>query len=248
MENKETKLIVKILLIIGVVFVGLSLLAPWLGAGGYLWGSSIFGQTSVFYIDFIGLLGGYGILLMVSTLITFILVIIALILGLRAIKNVERYKSDTSISAGIVSLISMIFLAIALNIGDSILGGGLTMGGMSFDIGFYMMIIPTILFFTAGGVQKALLSTPTPPITQQPMYQQNVVQQPVQPTVPPIQPAPQTPPATALPQQQQMMMYYETVSQKVDQKLTETASFCPECGAKLEPDAKFCAECGNSLE
>ncbi len=238
MENKEIKLIVKILLIIGVVFVGLSLLVPWLGTGFYLWGSSIFGQTSVFYIDFIGLLGGYGILLMLSSIITFALVMIALGVGIRSIINVDRYKPNTALTAGILSVVSMIVLAVILNIGYSILDGGFNFTGLNFGLGFYMMIIPTILFFAGYGIQITLLSKPTTPITQQPMYQQNVYQpqpaQPMQPSAPPM-PAtvkqPQPPP----------------VQQTAPPPAQTSDKFCAECGAELQPNVKFCPECGAKL-
>lgn len=236
MENKEIKLIVKILLIIGAVFAGLSILVPWLGVGGYLWGFSLLGQTSFFYVALIqGNTLGYGLMLAISTIVTFILVIIALVNGIRAIRNVELNKSKTALNAGILSLVSMIFLAIALNIGSSILGGINATIGFDFGIGFYMMIIPTILFFSSYGLQITLLSSPktTPPAAQQTVYQPTTPQQQVTPPPPPMSTVIE-PPRPNTPQ--------PSVSQQLQAQ--EEVNYCAECGTKLEPGVLFCPECG----
>ena len=235
MEDKEKKLITKILLIIGVVFCGLSQLVPWLGLGGYTWGSSLFGQTSIFYIDFFSL-GGFGILIAVSMIITFILCIVALVLGILAIKNVDRNIIRTSFTAGVISLIAVIFIAVALNVGASMMGGGLITMAWGFSTGYYMMITPIVMFFAAYAFQKMV---PTTAMPQQPMYQQNVYQpqpaQPMQPSAPPMPPPvveqPQPPP----------------VQQTAPPPAQTSDKFCAECGAKLQPNVKFCPECGAKL-
>jgi hypothetical protein len=246
MGQKEIGLIVKILLIVGVVFVGLSMLVPWLGVSGYLWGFTLLGQTSFFYVAFIqGETLAYGILLAVSTIVTLIFVIIALVTGIRAIINFGLNKPKTSLNAGILSLVSMIFFAIALNVGYSILGGIYAMSGISFGLGFFMMIIPIILFFTSYGLQITLLSSPTtPPVAKKPVYPQPVYQQPS--TQQPISPPP--PPMSTIIEQPQPTTPPPATSQQVQPQ--EEINFCAECGTKLESGASFCPECGTkrSLE
>ena len=235
MGPKEIKLIVKILLIIGVINVGLSFLVPWLGIGGFVWGVSFLGQTSMFYFSTINA-GGFFILLTISSLVTFFMVLGALILGIMAIPHVDHNKPKTSMKAGILSLISMIFFAIMINIGFSAFTGGAAFIG-NFSPGFYMMITPIIMFFAAYGLQINYLKSPTPPpMTQQPPYQQQAYQQPATPQ--PVQPPP-PPMSTVVTQPPQVTPPPTPAAQP-----QTDAKFCAECGTKLEPHAMFCPECG----
>jgi len=236
MEDKEKKLITKILLIIGVVFCGLSQLVPWLGPRGYTWGS----VGDIFYLQTMDLLSNFGvtsfgILMVIVSIITFVLCIVALVLGILAIKNVELNKIRTSLYAGIVSLIAVIFVAVALNVGLSIITEGLAPVALNFSTGYYMMITPIVMFFAAYAFQKMV---PTAAMPQQPTYQQNVYQpqpaQPMQPSAPPMPPPveqPQPPP----------------VQQTAPPPAQTGSKFCAKCGAKLQPNVKFCSECGAKL-
>ena len=252
MEIKEMNLIVKITGIVGAVFCGIALLVPWagldvggFGIGIYPWGIStnILGSQGwdIFFIDAMSSGVTQAIVSGICMIIAFVLTIIALILGILGFKNVGIKKTNTFMTAGILSIVAIILCVVAV----SQLGGG-TQGfviGLGYGAGFFLIIVAMILYFVSFGLQKAFAMSPA-----QPMYQQNVYQpqpaQPMQPSAPPMPPPvgqPQPPPVqqTTPPPVQQTA---------VTPPPAQTGSkFCAECGAKVQPNVKFCPECGAKL-
>ena len=240
MEIKEMNLIVKIVGIIGAVFCGIALLVPWagLGVGGfgigiYPWGIStnMLGSQDwdIFFINAMSSGVVQSIVSGICMIIAFILTIIALILGIVGFKNVSIKKSNSFLTAGILSIVAIILCIVAV----SQLGGNTPGFGLGYGAGFFLIIIAMILYFVSFGLQKAFALSPA-----QPMYQQNVYPpqpaQPMQPSAPPMPPPveqPQPPP----------------VQQTAPPPAQTGSKFCAKCGAKLQPNVKFCSECGAKL-
>lgn len=241
MGNKEMNLIVKIIGIIGAVFCGISLIVPWAGWGPfglYTWGSSALGQWDFFFITTMSSGVIESIVAGVCLIIAFVLTIIALILGIVGFKNVSIKKSNSFLTAGILSIVAIILCVVAV----SQFSGNIPGFGLGYGAGFFLIIIAMILYFVSFGFQKVFVPAPTTAATQ-PMYQQQPMQtqapaqyytqQPAPPSPPPMsaaveQPPPITPPPATSKQAQPQ----------------EDAIFCAQCGTKLEPGVLFCPECG----
>lgn len=222
-------LIVKIIGIIGAVFCGISLIVPWAGwgpFGAYTWGSSALGQWDMFYITTMSSGVVESIVFGICMIIAFVLTIIALILGIVGFKNVGIKKTNTFMTAGILSIVAVILCVVGISQWGGFIG---------YSAGFFLIIVALIMYFVAFGLQKAFALSPA-----QPVYQQNVYQpqpaQPMQPSAPPMPPPvgqPQPPPVQQT---------------AVTPPPAQTGGkFCAECGAKLQPNVKFCPGCGAKL-
>jgi len=238
MEIKEMNLIVKITGIVGAVFCGIALLIPWagLGVGGfgigiYPWGIStnipgLLQDWDIFFINAMSSGVVQSIVSGICMIIAFVLTIIALILGIVGFKNVGIKKTNTFMTAGILSIVAIILCVVAV----SQLGGSTPGFGLGYGAGFFLIIIAMILYFVSFGLQKAFAMSPAQPMYQQPMQIQAPAQYYAQP--------PQTPP-----QQPQV----PPVQQTAPPPAQTGGKFCAECGAKLQPNVKFCPGCGAKL-
>ena len=224
-------LIVKIILLIGVIFCGLSLIIPWIGVGQwgyYTWGFNVLDEWNFFYIDSFTSGVTETIIFGISMIIAFFITIATLIVGAVAIKNVGIKKSSSPLIAGILSIVAIIFCVLAMSqFGDN------TFGIVGYSYGFFMMIFSSVMFFVSYGISFVttnIQSTSVPPVaTPQQMYYQQ----------PPMQPMPQQtpPPVNPVPAQPQPSQQQPSVAQK----------FCSECGTKIQGNPKFCPECGKKI-
>ena len=206
-------LIVKIIGIIGAVFCGISLIVPWAGwgpFGAYTWGSSALGQWDMFYITTMSSGFVESIVFGICMIMAFIITIIALILGILGFKNVGIKKTNTFMTAGILSIVAVILCVVGISQWGGLIGYG---------AGFFLIIVALIMYFVAFGLQKTFALSPA---------------QPMQPSAPPM-PAtveqPQPPPVqqTAPPPDQTSSKFCA----ECGAKLQPNVKFCPECGAKL---------------
>ena len=166
--NKKS--ISQVLLSIGLFCCFISNFIQWLGVGGYTWGFSRFGYTSIFYIDFYGYEDFGTTLIAISMTITLILVIITVIIGSIAHYSISNdmkpYNIKITLFAAIISLATIIFVTVATIIGTSMMKP-LVIGGLvstwDFNYGFYLMIISTIIFFVTYVIQRTttILSSKT---------------------------------------------------------------------------------------
>lgn len=265
MENKEMKLIVKIIGLVGAIFCGICLILPWagismLGSGMslYPWGASSYSPIAstwdFFFIDSISTGVTENIVLSVVMIVAFIITIIALIAGILGVIKIGKKPSNSMLTAGILSIIAVILCVIAISQANALInqiGFGI---GFGFGAGFFLIIIVMILYFVTFALQKLFITSPMPGTYQQPMYQQpqygqqpqmmysQTPQQPAQqmppPPAPPVQ---QTPPPKQPPQPPQPA---ETPPKS---QANAGKQFCQGCGAQLKPKAKFCASCGKQL-
>jgi ribosomal protein L40E len=287
MDEKSMKVTVKILLLCGILFCGISQLVPWVqlsfeGFGSvdyYSWGvgfSSSLGQggTSFYFSEnaFTTLLGTTGNLVtgIISILLYFILPlsIIALIAGAYSVFNIEKKRTKSPVSAGILCIIAPVILYITIQSMTLSLGGSLGMVPYQISFGFILMIVASGFFFSGYFLSKKIQYAPTmqqippyqvpsptpgtpyptspPNVTPAPPPSAGASPQPISATQPPQSITPgesTTTPNTTSDNQ----VYYNTVSQQIDKKL-KNIKFCPECGAKVDSDAKFCEECGAKIE
>jgi len=241
MGNNDMNLVVKILLIVAVVFCGLSLIVPWIGVGPwgyYTWGFNVLDEWNFFYIDSFTSGVTEAITFGISMIIAFFITIAALIVGAVGIKNVGIKKSNSLLTAGILSIVAIIFCVVAMS-----QFGNNTFGIIGYSYGFFMMIFSAVMFFVAYGIAAvSVSSTPTPVTPPAAVPQQMFYQQP--PTTPkmgqpPMQPMPQQtpPPVTPPPPPPQPAQQQQSAVQK----------FCPECGTKIQGNPKFCPECGKKI-
>lgn len=239
MGNNDMSLVVKILLIVAVVFCGLTLITPWINPGGYTWGGSALDQWDIFYINSFSTGVFEVIFLAIAMIVTFFLSIAALIIGILAIKNIGFGKTKTSLIAGIISIISVIFFLVAVNV---VIGEYAQL--FDYGLGFFFMIFSAVMFFVAYGIAAVSISSTPTPVTPpaavpQQMYYQPPAPTPPQQGQPPMQPMPQQtpPPVTPPPPQPQPAQRQPDAAQK----------FCPECGTKIQGNPKFCPECGKKI-
>jgi len=249
-------MIVKIMGIVAAAFCGISLIVPWAGFGPlsvYPWGGTSITATGQSQLDFFfiqSMTSGAGqmIAYAICMIIAFILVIIALIIGILGAKNLAIKMSNSFLIAGILSIVAIVLCVVSVSQVNAMIGqftGGFITIAIGYSWGFFLMIFAVVMFFVAFGLQKVFVSAPAPAVTQ-PMYQQPMqtqapaqyyAQQPQTPpppaqTTPPPPPQPQAPPSPVQP----------TTS-----KAQTGAKFCPACGAKLEGKPKFCDKCGKKL-
>jgi len=241
MGNNDMNLIVKIILLIGVIFCGLSLIVPWVGVGPwgyYTWGFNVLDEWNFFYIDSFTSGVTEAIIFGISMIIAFFITIAALVVGAVGIKNVGIKKSNSPLTAGILSIVSIIFCVVAMS-----QFGNNTFGIVGYSYGFFMMIFSSVMFFVSYGISFVttnIQSNSVPPVAapQQMYYQQPPPTQPQQ-GQPPMQPMPQQtpPPVTPVPPQPHPAQQQPSAAQK----------FCSECGTKIQGNPKFCPECGKKI-
>ena len=240
MENNNMNLIVKIILIVGVIFCGLSLIVPWIGAGPwgyYTWGFNVLDEWNFFYIDSFTSGITEAIIFGISMIIAFFITIIALVTGIISIKNIGIKKSNSPLTAGILSIVAIILCIVAMS-----QFGNNNFGLIGYSYGFFMMIFSAVMFFIAFGIATMSVSSSfapvnPPQVAPQQMYYQQPTNQPQTYQQPPQQQYQQQPQTIAPP------------PQPVQQPPTtaNVKNFCPECGAHIQGDQKFCPECGSRL-
>jgi hypothetical protein len=238
MAEKEMKIILKVLGIIGVIFCLVALLVPW-SNNVFTFGFFSEIYSTPFFVDFfinqdyhsvfgIGQIIFFGI----AMIIIFIITLITLLLGVFAIKSFERTPPNKYLNLGILLIVNVVLYIIAVSMLTSAFGmfGGI---GLGYGIGFVMCIIAAILFFIIYSIEKTYMPQTSFGAHQQPMYQQqpHVYSQPQQ-APPPHHPAP--PPLQS------------DTSQQVGQD-KNAKKFCSSCGSKLTPNAKFCSGCGQKV-
>lgn len=201
MDEKDSKNIAKILIILAVVLCGIGLILPWsgfsmnvmgvnVGTDLYPWGihsyadmgsmGSAFGGTGtatsvdwwrIFYSIDIGApetgseTTTSPLAVMLFTL-SFILCIIALIIGLISIKRIKTGNKIMPLIAGVISLFTIIFFVAAFSIMASEDITGQMAGMLDYSFGFFMVIIAMILFFVSFAILKSIKGMPvgqTPP-------------------------------------------------------------------------------------
>ena len=222
MPEKEMKLIIKILGLIGAIFVLVAQFVPWAG-GLYLFGADygFYGGWDFFYIRFMGLGIWQFVVLGIMMIILFFLNLYLLITSFLKFKKFDSLGPQMYLKLGIFATVEFVLYIIAVNVGSlGLIGVG------AYGIGFIMILIAMILFYVSYGMGKAFGMVPVPGAYQQPMY----TQQPPTYTQPPPPPPPQ-------PQQQPKQV----------QQASAVKKFCPNCGNPLGPNAKFCPSCGKQI-
>jgi hypothetical protein len=248
MQNKEAKLIIKIIGLIGAIFCLIAIFVPW-AEGVHTFGAGYADVWSIFYVDFFTAdMPGEFIFFGMAMIIIFILTIIATVLGFLGFKDFETKGTKKYLTSAIFATISFIIYVIAVSLITSYISGfgfGVpTFAG--YGIGFVMILIAMIMFYITFFIGKVMSITPAPAM-QQPMYQQPTYQQPAyqqqtyQP--PPTQPTPPPPPE---PVQQPETPPPQPAPKEKKQPQT-SVNFCPSCGKKVIPNTKFCAHCGKQI-
>jgi len=232
MENNSMNIVVKIILLIGVIFCGISLIVPWAGIsnlGYYTWGANFLDEWNIFYIDSLTSGVTEAIIFGISMIIAFFITITAVVIGAIGIKNVGIKKSNSPLIAGILSIVAIIFCIIAVSQFSSNVPGF----GIGYGAGFFLMIFSSVMFFVSYGISFVTANIPSTSVQPVAAPQQMYYQQP-----PPTQPIQQQtpPPITPVP----------TQSQPVQQP-TAGNNFCTNCGHQVQGNLKFCPECGFKL-
>lgn len=176
----------------------------------------------------------------VSLILTFICCILAIILGLLAFRNIEKRKTSLCLSAGILSLIAIIFFVVgtqvilneatkfAISSGSNPSQIQIVFNLISYSFGFIMMIIAMILFFIGYFSHYALIRAPESTISQRayplPGYEP-----------PQVGRDSKSSPSTG---------FKPKPVQSFD---TATKNLCPQCGAVIDGKPRFCINCGKEL-
>lgn len=240
MATKEMNLIVKILGLVGAIFVLIAQFVPW-GRGAFLFGANN-GGFDAFYVTFMGQGAWQAILFGVMMIVLFFINLIVLILAFLTFKNFAIKGTKRYLTLGIIATVEFILYIVALNAAF----GGLA-GFIGYGIGFVMILLAMIMFYVTYGLGRALgIYTTTAMHQQPPVYQQaqpqmmytSQQQPPVQQT-----PPPQPPPTQPQPQQQTQQPTQKTAKGKA----AATPKFCPQCGAQLQAGIKFCPGCGSQV-
>ena len=113
MQNKEAKLIIKIIGLIGAIFCLIAIFVPWAG-GIHTFGAGYGNIWSIFYIDFFNTGIGEFIFFGVAMIIIFILTIIATVLGFLGFKDLETKGTKKYLTSAILATISFIFYIISV--------------------------------------------------------------------------------------------------------------------------------------
>ncbi|UCF49738.1 MAG: zinc ribbon domain-containing protein [Thermoplasmatales archaeon] len=235
MISKETSMIVKILGIIGAIFLLIAQFTPW-GVGLYLFGADLgFLGFNWFYVSFFESGVWQAILIAIIMIILFFVNLVVLLLSVQAIVRLNTHGLNIYQKLPIYVTVEFILYIV----GFSIAAGGLTGYGIV-SVGFVMILIAMIIFWIIFALAKSqgLITTPMfhqSAYHQPPAYQQH----------PPVQqPTYHPPPQQATPQQQPPPTTHSPPQQP---QASATPKFCSQCGAPLSPNTKFCAQCGNKL-
>jgi len=199
MDEKDSRNIAKILIILAVVLCGIGLILPWsgfsmnmmgvnVGADYYPWGGhgyanvgsmgSMFGEMgsasnmdmwSIFYSINVGssgtesstnTMGSDNSLVVILFTISFILCIVAIIIGIMSIKRVKKGNKIMPLIAGIISLITIIFFIAAVSVMTSEDTTGSISGMLDYSYGLFLVIIAMILFFVSFAMLKFIKVSP----------------------------------------------------------------------------------------
>ena len=240
MPGNEMKMVIKILGLIGAIFVLIAQFVPWAG-GLYLFGADFgsFIGWDFFYINIMSSGAWQGIFLGIMMIIIFFLNLILIINSFLKFKKFDVLGPQIFLNLGIFATVEFIIYIVAVNVVSS----GYT-GFGAYGIGFIIILLAMIMFYVAFGIGKSLGMVPAPRTYRQPMYQQptytQTTQYPQQPQQPP--PPAQTPPPPPPPPQPQTQQ-----PAKPAQKTKAVKKFCPNCGTQLTPNAKFCSGCGKEV-
>lgn len=242
MELKETNMIIKILGILGAIFILIAQFTPW-GVGLYLFGADLgFLGFNWFYASFFETGMWQFILMAILMIILFFVNLILLFLSIQAFLRIRTHGINIYQKLAIYVTIEFILYIVGFSIAsEGLIGYGFV------SVGFVMVLIAMILFWIIFALGKSfgLITTPVfqHPTYQQPAYQQHGhVQQPV------YQPPPQQTPPPAQYQQHQPAQQPPVQHQPPQQETSmPSPKFCSQCGAKLAANTKFCSQCGNKL-
>lgn len=237
MENKEMNMIIKIIGLIGVIFVLIAQFVPW-GAGAYLFGADFgaFGDWDIFYIRVMGLGIWQLTLIGVIMIVLFFLNLVLLLTGFLTFKNIATKGTTKYLKLGIFATVEFILYIV----GISIASGGMA-GFGAYGIGFVMILLAMVMFYVTFGLGKVFGITAAPAMYQQPMYQQTPTQQPQ------MMHTSQQPPPTQQPTPPPQQQPPQPAQTPPPAKTEATPNFCPECGSQLEANTKFCPGCGYKL-
>jgi hypothetical protein len=238
MISKETSMIVKILGVIGAIFLLVAQFTPW-GVGLYLFGADLsFLGFNWFYVSFFESGLWQAILIAIIMIILFFVNLVVLLLSVQAVARLNTHGLNIYQKLPIYVTVEFILYIV----GFSIASGGLTGYGLV-SVGFVMVLIAMIIFWIIFALAKSqgLITTPMfqHPTYNQPAYQQHTPQQQT------YHPPPQHSPPPVQYQQQPPVQQQQQPPQQ-DQS-TSILKFCPQCGNKLVPNTKFCSQCGNKL-
>lgn len=229
MKSKEMNMIIKILGLLGAIFVLIAQFTPW-GNGAYLFGADFgFLGFNWFYNSFFTIGVWQYILIAIIMIILFFFNLITLIIGFLAFKKIESRGINLYQRLAILVTVEFIIYIV----GFSIAAGGLTSIGI-ISIGFVMILIAMILYWLTYALGKMLGIYPSPIIQQPPIYQHTQPQMMYSNQQQQIQQNPAPQPA-------------QTQQHQPTEQKAQTPKFCSQCGSPLAPNAKFCPQCGNKL-
>ena len=235
MISKETSMIVKILGVIGAIFLLVAQFTPW-GVGLYLFGADLgFLGFNWFYVSFFESGVWQAILIAIIMIILFFVNLVILLLSAQAIVRLNTHGLNIYQKLPIYVTVEFILYIV----GFSIAAVGLTGYGIV-SVGFVMVLIAMIIFLIIFALAKSqgLITTP--------MFHHTAYHQPAYQQHPPVQqPTYHPPPQQATPQQQQPPPPTHSPPQQPQD--SAIPKFCSQCGAPLVPNTKFCAQCGNKL-
>jgi len=251
MQNKEMKIILKILGLVGAIFCLIALFVPWGGNFAFgLWtfgASSITGQWDIFYTQTMTSGVAQAILLGVVMILTFIFTLIITILAFLGIRDINTKGTKKYFISAILATVEFILFIVAIAVaGATLTGGGF---GLGVGFGFVMILIAMIMFYLIFALNKILgISSPSA-MYQQQTYQQPSYQQPAQPMQAYVHQQPPVQPQQPQPTQPAPAPQAEPEKTTKGTKTTKAAlQFCPQCGAKLTAGVKFCPGCGNQIK
>ena len=265
------RLFIKILGIIGMIFIAISLLVPWAsytifgtnwGLNMNTWGVStnippeatgglgLKYLSDPFYINAMQSGITEGIVTAICMILVFIFAIITLLLGLKAFKSIgSEGFSKNYLNAGIIAIIPIALCVVGVIQGSSygstiyfqITGTAFT-GGFGYTWGFILTIIAMIFFFTNYAIDIYLLQGTGMQKSQSYQKQPQVMYTSQQPPPQqPIQQQPKQPPVQQSPSPAQQ----PPTKQPPVQQSPPPATQIPK---QTENAKRFCNQCGAVLQ
>ena len=89
-----------------------------------------------------------GTIFFICMILAFVFTLIAFFIGLSGIMKIDKIKSNTLLTAGVMGIIAMILTVV----GFSQLGTT----GLNYGVGFFLIITSFILYFVSFGIQRIL--------------------------------------------------------------------------------------------
>jgi hypothetical protein len=170
MQNKETKIIIQVMGLLGVIFCLIAFLTPWASTYGvsiFTFGYFTNYDSSPFFIKFFETGVGEVIFAGIAMIIIFVLTLINFLMGIISVKQIENNPDNRFLILGIIEIITIILYVIAISIAAKSIAPS-----DAYGIGFIMAIISAIMFFISYFIPKAITSVSSPGSYQQPTYQQ----------------------------------------------------------------------------